>query len=112
VIEKPILLLPATPYAASRCIDLMNQAFTDIRGTAGGPYLFVSQFTALPPSVRPSAQEHDSYGITDAVLYSRFAHEASHYIQNIGSTYGLWKTLVMRVAGRFALEAFLSLGEL
>lgn len=77
----------------------------------GGRYSFISQFIAinLPKDILYRLYGDKDYDdIEDAILYSRCLHENTHFIQNICTTYGLWKTHILRLAGSLA---FLSLLE-
>jgi hypothetical protein len=73
-----------------------------------GSYSFVSQYMSisLDDNILLRLQGQKDYNdLGDAKLYSILAHESTHYIQNISTTYGLWKTITMRFAGHYALEA-------
>lgn len=78
---------------------------------SGGFYSFVSQFVFLnlPKQVVERMRGTEDFDDEDdAKLYSRLSHEISHFFQNVGTTYGMWKTLTLRKAGAFALQSMLA----
>jgi hypothetical protein len=75
---------------------------------AGGHYSFVSQFLtlSLPGAVLERLDGHQDYDdLDDALLYSRLNHERTHYLQNVTTTYGLWKTFALRTAASCAYQS-------
>jgi hypothetical protein len=73
-----------------------------------GYYSFVSQFATieLPKDILLRLSANRNFDdIEDALLYSRLAHERAHFLQNICTTYGLWKTMILRIAGSNAFES-------
>jgi hypothetical protein len=71
----------------------------------GGCYSFMSQFISLelPVDVLERLNGRSDYDdLEDALLYSRLAHERQHFIQNVSTTYGMWKTSILRMAGMCA----------
>jgi len=75
---------------------------------AGGHYSFVAQYIVLnmPTSILERLYGNMDYDdLEDAILYSRLAHERTHFLQNIGTAYGLWKSHILRMAGAAALSA-------
>jgi hypothetical protein len=68
----------------------------------GGTYSFAAQYMTLglPPEVVARLQGDRSYDdLADSKLYTSYRHEFQHYVQNLTTSYGLWKTLVLRIAG-------------
>ncbi len=68
----------------------------------GGHYSFASQHIvlALPDAVLHRLRGTTDYeDLADTKLYTSFWHEYAHFIQNVTTSYGLWKTLLLRTAG-------------
>jgi hypothetical protein len=67
----------------------------------GGRYSFVSQTICinLPDNILNRLNGTQDYeDIEDTLLYTRMSHEIEHFRQNVITTYGLWKTLTLRMA--------------
>lgn len=70
----------------------------------GGRYSFVSQYIYfnLPQHILARLKgKTDFDDLEDTLLYTRLLHEITHFEQNYGTTYGLWKTLSLRSAGEW-----------
>ena len=80
----------------------------------GGEYSFISQYMRLhckPEILERLRGSEDIDDIEDAILYSRFGHEFTHFFQNFTTTYGIFKTLNLRVAGLGIMSGCKALAE-
>jgi len=99
---------PLFPSRDKVCIAGENKHFQ--MGVVGH-YSFISQFIALdlPDLILDRLIGNTNYDdVEDARLYSRLAHERAHFVQNVSTTYGLWKTSILRLAGGSALHSMLA----
>lgn len=71
-------------------------------GAFGGAYSFVSQHMTLglPDDVIARLQGREDFtDLYDSKLYTSYHHEFQHFVQNLSTSYGVWKTLALRSAG-------------
>lgn len=80
----------------------------------GGEYSFISQNMRIhvsPEILQRFSGKQDFDDVDNAILYSRFSHEFTHFWQNFFTTYGMFKTLNSRVAGLTMMAAIEHLQE-
>lgn len=76
--------------------------------TLNGAYSFIDQYLwlNLPKSILNRLTENIDYNdFFDSLLYAKLGHERAHHLQNISTSYGMWKSLCLRFAGMLLADA-------